>query len=565
MKIREVEIENFRGIERLDLQFGDTVALIGENNTGKTSILDALRICLRDVRSRKGSAFDAYDFHLSDGRVDPLSAPPIRIRITFREDASGDWGRQTVAALQRAKIIQVDDDGKYAVIYEVRARHDPITGELVQDWQFLNGDGEPLKGVTDNAVSIMQGEAVFHYLAALRDAARHFDAKGPFWRPFLKATALTDEQKEEIEAKLKEVNDAVVASHRSFDQVLDGLNEVGRVVPLADGQRVSIEAVPGRMFDMLAKAQVYLGSAGGAKVPVGRHGEGTQSLAVLMLFNAFLKTWNSGTPIIALEEPEAHLHPSAVRALWQLVNTLPGQRIVSTHSGDLLSEVPVEAVRRLKRGTGGVSLHNLEVGALTPDQMRQFDFHVRHSRGELMFARCWLLVEGETEMTLLPEVARARGISLERLGVRCVAYRHADIETLIKAAANLGIAWCVLADSDAQGASDIRKVRTNLDGRAEADVLHMMPHPDIEQYLCSCGYAGVYEAFLNQQNRGRVTVPPGDPAYAGQLMKAIKDSRTFSKPAAAVTVARMIAEGRGDVPAVLEAALRAAVRFAEEG
>ena len=83
---------------------------------------------------------------------------------------------------------------------------------------------------------------------------------------------------------------------------------------MTSGDVVSIEAVPGRMFDMLAKAEIHLGTITGAKVPVGKHGEGTQSLAVLMLFSAFLDTWPSGAPIVALEEPEAHLHPSAVRA-----------------------------------------------------------------------------------------------------------------------------------------------------------------------------------------------------------------------------------------------------------
>lgn len=54
MKLRRLQIENFRGITSLDLDLGDTTVLIGENNTGKTAVLDALRFALRDVRSRRG-------------------------------------------------------------------------------------------------------------------------------------------------------------------------------------------------------------------------------------------------------------------------------------------------------------------------------------------------------------------------------------------------------------------------------------------------------------------------------------------------------------------------------
>jgi len=149
--------------------------------------------------------------------------------------------------------------------------------------------GDPLSRAGPRALTVLQEEIRYYYLTALRDAARHFDAKGPFWRPFLQDSQLSREKKAEIEAKLHEVNELVVSSHSSFEQVQDGLRRVQSVVPLATGEAVSIEAVPGRMFDMLAKAQVQLGTTTGAKIPLHRHGEGTQSLAVLMLFSAFLE------------------------------------------------------------------------------------------------------------------------------------------------------------------------------------------------------------------------------------------------------------------------------------
>lgn len=113
--------------------------------------------------------------------------------------------------------------------------------------------------------------------------------EGRFWRPFLNDSQLSPDRKAEIESRLQQVNDLVVSSHASFERVRTGLRRVQSVVPLASGEAVSIEAVPGRMFDMLARAQIQLGTITGAKIPLIRHGEGTQSLAVLMLFSAFLE------------------------------------------------------------------------------------------------------------------------------------------------------------------------------------------------------------------------------------------------------------------------------------
>jgi putative ATP-dependent endonuclease of the OLD family len=90
MKLRHLLIENFRGLKSLDLALGDTTVLIGENNTGKTAVLDALKLALYEVRSRRGCAFDVYDFHLQDTDAAPAAAPPIRLRLTFQEDQPGD-------------------------------------------------------------------------------------------------------------------------------------------------------------------------------------------------------------------------------------------------------------------------------------------------------------------------------------------------------------------------------------------------------------------------------------------------------------------------------------------
>lgn len=558
MKLRHIKIENFRGISHLELELGDTTVLIGENNVGKTAILDAIRYALRGVRHRRGCVFNAYDFHLSETTSDPTSVPPISIQLTFHEDQPNGQNQKLLQRLSRAKILQVDDNERNVVILKVGAQFDPVAQDYVQDWEFRNLTGNALTNVADSTLQTFQNEVPYYYLAALRDATKHFDAKGTFWRPFLKESQLDPKTRAEIESRLREINDQIISSHESFAKVMERLREVQLVISTAGGDDlVSVDAVPARLFDTLARAQVNLNAGTGAKIPVNRHGEGIQSLAVLALFNAYLQTWNNGEPIVALEEPESHLHPSAIRALWQLVDSIPGQKIISTHSGDLLSEVPSESVARLSHQSGCTVAKLMKDIPLDDKKRRQFNYHIRHARGELLFARCWILGEGETEVTLLPELARILEKSLERSGIRCIAYRQSDISLFIEVAEAMGIRWVALTDNDSQGRLDQGKVRAALESRKDDDILFVMQEENIEQHLCKSGFTDVYESFLTPESKARIDVNKTDVNYHKQLTKAVEKH----KIPAAHKVIEEIQNGK-PVPSLLKGTIDAAIKWA---
>lgn len=548
MRITKLRIQNFRGIRDLEVHLNETTVLVGENNSGKTSVLDALRLCLRDLGPRRRVVFDTFDFHLKNGAADPSSAEPLCIEICFSEQAEGEWEDALVGRLNRLKILQVDVAGLGHVVLRVTCVYDPTNRDFVQDWSFLNLEGLPLTGVSETALATLQREVAFFYLTALRDAARHFDAKGPFWRPFLKDSQLTPEKKAEIEAKLHEINNLVVASHTSFDQARDRLSKLQAIVPMAGGDIVSIESVPGRMFDLLAKAQVHLDAPTGAKVPVGRHGEGTQSLAVLMLFSAFLEAWPAGFPVVALEEPEAHLHPSAVRALWDVLHLIRGQKLISTHSGDLLSEVDVKDVRRLARRFDSIRAFQVPADLLSPEETRKFNYHVRRARGELLFARCWLLVEGETEAWVYPAAARALGLNLHRDGVRIVEYSQSDLGVIAKVANSLGIHWYCVVDDDSGRGQYEPKVKENLSGALESDRL-VLPYRNMETHLLENGYEAIYQVHMPEQNVVKLTKKLGDGGYWAEYADNLPSK---AKTRAAASVAgEMTSRGAEGVTAAL--------------
>ena len=81
MQLSKIRIVNFRGLKDLTLELDPITVLIGENNTGKSSVLAALQGCLGRSFTRRGSHFGDYDPHLIDVNAQPTGAAPIEIRL----------------------------------------------------------------------------------------------------------------------------------------------------------------------------------------------------------------------------------------------------------------------------------------------------------------------------------------------------------------------------------------------------------------------------------------------------------------------------------------------------
>lgn len=568
MRLARVHVENYRGLRDVVVDLDDTTVLIGENNSGKTAFLEALRSCLERLRSRRSVVFETYDFHLVDQAADPLQAPPITITLHFEEGGSGEWSAELLQALSGLTSLRPDD--RQTVILRVRGRIDPGTGDPVTEWEFLDTVGNPLttREARGSGLNSLQGLSPMFYLSALRDAARHFDARGQFWRPFLRSGSIDETKKQEIETALLQINQLISGSHDSFDRVRENLKQVQVVIATGVGADVSIDAIPTRIFDMLSRAQVTLASAGGARLPVARHGEGTQSLAVLLLFSAFLQARLESEadplaqPIIALEEPEAHLHPNAIRSLYRLLTALKGQKVIASHSGDLLSQVDIAHVRRFARHLGSLRVFRLQPNTLTVEEQRKFNYHVRMFRGESLFARCWLLLEGETEVTILPAAARALGYDLEAAGVRCVEFAKAEPVMFIKVANDLGIACHYVVDGDAKGDSHRTRLLPFLDGAPDVDHITRHVYDNFEHLLCEHGFGHIYLPHVSPQKANLVTANPGDPNYWRQVVSALRQDH--SKPRSAMEVATEIAQqGSTIVPAPIKAILDTALALAK--
>lgn len=552
MRLNKIKIENFRGIASLEVELDrDITVLIGENNSGKTTVLEALRFGLETIRSDKTCNFSEHDFHRNDECKDLLSSKPVILTFSFLESKEYPWPDYITQALNDG-IVGSD----YAMIkLRLTAQYDANDADLTQSWCFLDDAGNEMVG-KQGLIKDLRRLRPFFFQTALRAAKDEFHGQATYWSSFLKNKDIDESTRKTLEEELLTVNQKIVDAHSSFKDVTEEVKRISELVSVGKADSVSVDPVSPDVYKSLRYTEVNLLTGSNAKIPIRSHGEGTQSLSVLLLFSAYLKTRlkadvdKLADPIIAIEEPEAHLHPNAIRAIWHLVKDLPGQKIIATHSGDILSEVPVEKLRRLNKIDTATECKSIPADLLSDEELRKFNHHVRRNRGELLFAKCWLLVEGETDVSVFVECADILGVNLHQMGIRLVECSQAGGPSIfIKVADALGIKWYVLADNDDGGQKYIDAAKSLLAGRVEADYITKLSSPNTDVLLCRSGYGKPYRDGVGPQKISELTEPENTDAYWDQVYKIINKSQRFSKPAAALeAILLMKKKGQDGVP-----------------
>lgn len=572
MKLVEIKIENFRGIRSLQLPLDGLTVLIGENNSGKSTVLEAIRLVLtRGFGSRRSGRFSEYDFHLVDENATPQTAQPIKITLHFAEEKENDWPDAIIQQMEGA--LQVDTTGLYHAWLQVEGTFDPATASFETRWVFLNLSGAELILKNATPFNLISRFVPLFFLSALRDASQEFGQRGQFWSGFLKSIQLPDDKRDELEKMLQEVNTAVIGANMGLVQVAQKIADARRLVPLDSTNPVVLEAIPTRVFDMVGKIQVHLKSISGAKLPLHRHGEGTQSLAVLMLFQAFAASnlaeayAPESTPILALEEPEAHLHPSAIRSLGAFLESMTGQILVSSHSGDLISRVPVKTIRRLYKNNGETKIGRVESSHLSPREIQAIDYNIRLTQGYYLFSRCWLLVEGESDFHLMPLLFEVKGHSQDQVSFSVLEISQVidKGEPFIKFANALGIQWFLMADGDAAGSDYVSRANSHLaTGENLVDRARSLAHLDIEHEFWYNGYDNFIRSMVTTTRQATIsTEAAGDVAKETKLLIKAAIKQADGKPAFAQALATEIRKrGASTIPQTIQDIIARVVQLA---
>ena len=481
MYLEHIEISGFRGINHLTISLQQTTALIGENAWGKTSLLRALWCLLG--QGVVPYQFEADDFYQPDGNDREITPPrQLQIILTFCEYRP-DMCHHSERLSRLNPVWCRYKDGFHRIRYRAAAELS-AAGPVISEHLFLGAQGQRL--VLD------EPQQMVHLLMLMNPVLRLRDSRSTRYGG--------DDFNVAWEAQLAQVSqhlqgdDSACSDDPALQQGMSAVHclmahYLSHVPPIRAKPRNAREIVskPSSLRG-LGSLQELMRSANSHSVELAMAGLGSALLAA----RGDREIEIGARPILILEDPESRLHPTMLALAWGLLEQVPGQKILTTNSGDLLTSIPLGQIRRLVRHEQETRAFSLRDEQLSAEELRRITFHVRINRPMSLFARCWLLVEGETEIWLLSELASICGYSLRGEGVRVIEFAQCGAVPLIKAARDLGIEWHLLADGDQAGNKYASSVRSQLKGDHERDRLTLLPAKDIEHFLYHHGFEAVY-------------------------------------------------------------------------
>ena len=367
MRVTRIEIRNFRSIRHVVVDLGKTTVFVGPNNAGKTAILDALRIALMRRWGQRGTGFTEYDIHLASDDDDPKASPGVSIEIHMQESDPEEWPDGVAGALDQ--IVQIDPEtGRRSIALRTSCAWNEESGAFEPTWEFLNAAREPLGGRGARRVNLerfWRYLPVF-YLGALRSGVDEFSPRSQFWGHLLKALEIPAGIESRALRVLDLLNRRLLKADPRLQEIAEMLSGATRVFGRDREGGLDLRMVPLKMWDLLSQAEVILRNDPDSPwLPLRRQGQGIQSLSVIFLFQAFVHHLvrelyeQDSEPVLALEEPETHLHPQAARTLWTHVQALPGQKIATTHSPYFVQHVPFRDIRLVRLTREGTQVKSL--------------------------------------------------------------------------------------------------------------------------------------------------------------------------------------------------------------
>lgn len=507
IRVDAVRIAGFRGIENLEISLPRVTVLIGTNNSGKTSLLKALQLSLGDY-SRFLSEEDLY-IGSDENRATEILVDVRIVSIGIAGNRSQKFNEEW--ATEFGDKIKAEANGEQYVAIRTLSKPNLVKGGFdtlrftlekwpdYKDWQIEKVKKSPLRS---RFLSIP-----FVSIEAQRDVHQELKEKTSFVGRVLSSVEYDKADVATIESQIKDVNNDAVGKSTVLKNLklhLESLNQSFQGTGNAE-----ITPFPKKIRDLSKHFTVHFGENGGGVFSMEYHGMGTRSWASMLTVKAFTDMMAEKHaieaepffPIIAAEEPEAHLHPSAQKTLYRQLAQSKGQVLMSTHSPYLAAMSSQHELRCLQKSPSSISVCCLSLESGT-EEYRRLQREIIHSRGELLFTKVLVLCEGETEEQALPILFKKYfchdpfelGVSV--VGVGGSGKKYLPFLTFAR---DFSIPVFVFSDGEVQTTNSLKTNYEQVFGNtdvADCPNITILDNTDFEGYLISSGYITTLEATI---------------------------------------------------------------------
>ena len=445
MIISELRVYNFRRFKAVDDAPGLKItfhkglnALIGENDSGKTAVIDALKLVLL-TQSNEYIRPSDEDFYKT---IDGDACSEFKIDCTISEFTQNEAKN----FIEYLSFNKTENGIEYTLELHYRAWKD---GHRIYQ-ELRVGDVEDGISIDGKARELLKAV----YLKPLRDAEREMSSgRGSRISQILLNHPVFKDKKEH--AVLDIFRGANKQIEDYFTDNVDGKRILQTIRSNLEsfndkGQDSNAEL---KTSDIQLKAILESLSL---DAPEFNPGLGELNLLFIAAELLLLKDdMDGGLKLALIEELEAHLHPQAqlrlISYLQNEYNKNDVQIIISTHSPILASKINLKNLILMKNGTG----HDLAEGQ-TGLQKGDYLFLQRFldsTKANLFFAKGIIMVEGDADNILIPVIADILGYPLERYGLSIVnvgstAFLRYSRIMVRKDGANIGIPVSVITDCD---------------------------------------------------------------------------------------------------------------------
>ncbi|HFF5002215.1 TPA: ATP-dependent endonuclease, partial [Acinetobacter baumannii] len=404
-------IENFRRYKQLNVEFNAGLnLLVGENDSGKTAIIDAIKYVL-NTQSYDYIKPTIEDFYLEPTQDESHRSTEFRIECTFK-------GFNQHEAKHFIDWLSTDKENNYFLKVWISASRK--NGRVFYD----------IKAGSDDEGTLINGEARdllrATYLKPLRDAQSELTPKkgSRLSQILYNHEVFEDEENHELLEIMKETNTSIEEFFTTSNgqQLLEDINKYLSDFSLHNNKLSSRFCVSSSSLkSVLEKLSLKLFNH--AVSENNNHGLGSHNLLYIAAELLLLKKSSyEGLKLGLIEEIEAHLHPQTQIRLIEAIQDISVQNniqlILTTHSTSLASKVKLKNLILCKDSNlypMGEKYTKLEVG----DYLFLERF-LDSTKSNLFFASGVILVEGDAENILLPTFAKKLGRDLSQYGVSIV-------------------------------------------------------------------------------------------------------------------------------------------------